>query len=492
VPIYARRGGAGSNSDGCETAFLPGQGAFPVQPLSIGLRLPAVVTGRYGPFPVLRWRSELTRLALTASPIVLIGLINMAMSIADIVMLGRYDAEALRAVVVVSDLYSVVFNFSAGFAGVVTPQVAAAIGARVRWQVCDIVRRTLLLVLALGLLGALAIVCAPGLLGAAGLSRSESAAMYAVFMAGSYVFMLLFTLARAVLSSVARPGLALLAVMAALPVKVAANYAFIYGAWGAPELGAAGAGLASFLVAALMGGSLTAYLFVSPSFREFDDPRSASVDLRQLCELARAGVLMGVTAVSETGVFLGSTIVVGLLAPQDVLAHALAFRAMAVCYLPVAGLGQAVTIRMAFLHARAADRPQAHAVRAIALSCIGLIVLVLGLLWLGADWLGGVLAMAVEAQGDLAGRVTDLLGAAGPTLAALIPAHVIAALLRARNDVAIPTGLTVVSYWGVALGIMLLLAHAGHGAYGAWLSLLIGASVCSAGLGVYLWRLRSA
>jgi MATE family multidrug resistance protein len=454
-----------------------------------------VVTGGshgHGPFPFLRWRSELTRLALTASPIVLIGLINMAMSIADIVMLGRYDAEALRAVVVVSDLYSVVFNFSAGFAGVVTPQVAAAIGARVRWQVCDIVRRTLLLVLALSLLGAVAILSAPGLLGAAGLSRSESAATYAVFMAGSYVFMLLFTLARAVLSSVARPGLALLAVGAALPVKVAANYAFIYGVWGAPELGAAGAGLASFLVAVLMGGSLTAYLFVSASFREFDDPQPAPLDLRQLYELARAGALMGVTAVSETGVFLGSTIVVGLLAPQDVLAHALAFRAMAVCYLLVAGFGQAVTIRMAFLHARAAARPQAHAVRAIALSCMGLILLVLSLFSLGADWLGAVLAMAVEAQSDLAGRVTALLGAAGLTLAALIPAHVIAALLRARNDIAIPTGLTVLSYWGVALGAMLLLAHTGHGAHGAWLSLLIGASVCSAGLGAYLWRARSA
>ena len=66
------------------------------------------------------------------------------------------------------------------------------------------------------------------------------------------------------------------------------------------------------------------------------------------------------------------------------------------------------------------------------------------------------------------------------------------ALLRARNDVAIPTGLTVLSYWGVALGAMLLLARAGHGAQGAWLSLLIGASVCSAGLGTYLWRARGA
>src|SRR5262245_44171828 len=408
------------------------QGARPVRQISIGFRPLAALAGgapTHARIPFLRWRCELSKLALTASPIVLIGLINMAMSIADIVMLGRYDPQALGTVVVVSDLYSVIFNFSAGFAGVVTPQVAAAIGARVRWQVCSVVRRTMLLVLVLGLLGAVIILFSTRLLGAAGLRQSETAGIYAAFMAGTYVFMLLFTLGRTALSAMGRPALAVLAVVAALPLKVLANYAFIYGAWSAPELGAAGAGLASFLVAVLMGGSLTAYFFVSSSFEEFDEPQPAPLDLRQLWTLARSGALMGVTAVSETGVFLGSTIVIGLFAGRDVLAHTLAFRAMAVCYLFIAGFGQAVTIRMAFLNARAAGGPQAHAARAIATTSMALIGLVLTLLLLGADKLAAVLAMALGERGDLAYRVAALLPTAGLTLAALIPAHVITALL---------------------------------------------------------------
>jgi multidrug resistance protein, MATE family len=438
--------------------------------------------------PFLRWRNESARILLAASPIVLIGLLNMAMSVIDIVMLGRYNAAGLATALIVSDLYSIVFNFSAGFAGVATQQIAAAIGARVRWQVCTIVRRTLLLVLLLGVLGAVTILFSAWILQQLGVRQSEVAADYAVFMAGTYVFMLLFALIRAVLSAMGRPGPALLAIVVAVPLKAAANYALIYGAWGAPELGVVGAGLASLAVAVLMSTSLMFYLFASPSFAVFDAPEPASLDFRELRRLTRSGFLMGLVAVSETSVFLASTVVVGLFAPNELIVHALTFRLIAICYLFVVGIGQAVTIRMAYLHARAAGNLEFHAKRAI-LSCgLALVALVLVLLVLGAAPLGRLLASTVESDAGLADRIATLLRIAGPTPAAVIPAHMITALLRAREDVVVPTGFTITSYWGIALTAMLLLAAAGHGAQGVWPSLLLGASVSSVCFSAYLWQ----
>jgi MATE family multidrug resistance protein len=372
---------------------------------------------------------------------------------------------------------------------VVTPQVAAAIGARVRWQVCTIVRRIMLPVLVLGVLGTGLILFSAQLLEGLGVRHARGAGTYAALMAGSYLFMLLFALARAVLSAMGRPRFALLAIAAALPLKVAANFAFIHGAWGAPELGVAGAGLASLLVAVLMGGSLTLYLFASPSFAEFDDPEPAPVDILQMWRLARSGLLMGLVAVSETGVFLASTIVVGVFAAHEIVVHAVTFRLMAVGYLFVIGIGQAVTIRMAYLHARAARSPEVHAKRAIASCGLALAAIVLGLLVPGADWLGRLLAatIATEAElADLARRIADLLPIAGPTLAAMIPAHMITALLRARDDVLVPAGFTMASYWGIALTAMLVLAGSGRGAEGVWLSLLLGAAISSACFCAYL------
>jgi len=184
--------------------------------------------------PLLRWAREIRSLFETASPIVLIGLLNMAMSIMDVAMLCRHDPEGLAAAVIISDLYSIFFNFSAGFANMVAPQVATALGAGFRWQVCGIVKRAMALVLSLGAIGTAIILLSPDILEAAGFHKVEPASDYASFMAGTYIFMVLFALARSVLSAMGRPGPALLAIVVALPIKAAANYAFIWGAWGAP------------------------------------------------------------------------------------------------------------------------------------------------------------------------------------------------------------------------------------------------------------------
>lgn len=437
--------------------------------------------------PFLRCRNELAKLMLMASPIVAIGLLNMAMSIIDIVMLGRHDATGLAGVVIISDLYSIIFNFSAGFAGLVTPRVAAAIGAGVRWHVCTIVRRTLVLVLLLGLAGAAIIFSAAAFLDAMGVTRSEAARSYAALMAGTYLFMLLFTLCRIVLSAVGRPRFALFAIVAALPLKVAANAIFIYGAWGLPPLGVTGVGLASLAVAVLMGCSLLVYLFVSPSFGEFDDPEPVPFTFAELWQLTRSGTLMGLIAVSETGVFLISTILIGFLAPQELVAHTLAFRSMALCYLIVVGIGQAVTIRMAFLQARGALNLEVHARRAILACSLTLVAFVLVLLFLGSGQLAPMLALVVEGDAALPGRVAALLSLTGLTLAAMIPSHMIAALLRARDDVAVPAAVTMASYWGVGLTAMLAMGAYGLGAEGVWLGLLLGASTSCLCSIVYLF-----
>src|SRR6185436_13838911 len=68
-------------------------------------------------------------------------------------------------------------------------------------------------------------------------------------------------------------------------------------------------------------------------------------------------------------------------------------------------------------------------------------------------------------------------------------AHMITALLRAREDVVVPTGLTMTSYWGIAMTAMLLHAAAGHGAQGVWLSLLLGAAASSVCSSAYFWQL---
>jgi MATE family multidrug resistance protein len=69
---------------------------------------------------------ELIGLARTAGPIALVGLVNLAMSITDAVLMAELDPRALTAGVVVGDVFSIVIQFAAGALGAVAAPVAAA------------------------------------------------------------------------------------------------------------------------------------------------------------------------------------------------------------------------------------------------------------------------------------------------------------------------------------------------------------------------------
>ena len=63
---------------------------------------------------VLRLWTETGRIVAAASPVALIGLLNMMLGLTDMVMVGRYDPTGLGAIVVVGDLNSIVFNCKCG------------------------------------------------------------------------------------------------------------------------------------------------------------------------------------------------------------------------------------------------------------------------------------------------------------------------------------------------------------------------------------------
>jgi multidrug resistance protein, MATE family len=201
---------------------------------------------------------------------------------------------------------------------------------------------------------------------------------------------------------------------------------------------------------------------------------------RELLRLARPAALMGLAAVAETGAFLGSTVLVGVVAADALVAHSLAFRAMAACYLLLAGLGQAVTIRIAFLGGRTSPRHEAHACRAI-ISCILVLVLLLAALFVLAEWPVARLMSHTIGSGDerLVGEIVALLPLAGLALAAAAPTHVVCAFLRGKGRAAAPVAILAAGRWGVGFTGMLILGAAGLGAAGIWTGLFLGAATAS-------------
>src|SRR5262249_22364407 len=156
------------------------------------------------------------------TPIMLIALVNMGMSVTDTLMVSMiYGADALAAVAVGSDLYSILFYLCAGILGGIAPFYTAA---AVRNDAAD---RARLHRIGWLLVGLLALVCVPVVwtaphwlrfvgLDAALLAEGEG---FTRTMALTLVPMLGVTLYRTVLTAAEKPKVFLNVTLMMLPLN---------------------------------------------------------------------------------------------------------------------------------------------------------------------------------------------------------------------------------------------------------------------------------
>ena len=426
---------------------------------------------------------ELAALTRTAIPIALVSLVNLGMSITDTILMADLDPRALTAGVVVGDIYSIVIQFAAGALGAVAAPVAAAFAAGDGPRAAGTIADGLRLALVLAVLGSAVILLAPHALLAGGvdLPLPEVATEYAAYMAATYAVMMVVALSRSIFPAFGSGGMVLAVMLAAVPLNLVADIALMHGRWGLPAMGMAGAGAASLLVALFMAAALLAYLAMAPRLRGIGISRAVIARGGRFVApaLARAALFTGGTALCETGVYLSSTVVVAFVAIEAVPAHILVFRTVAVTYVIGTGFAQAVTIHLARHIEAGADA--LHLTRA-ALVGTG----ILGLIFLGAML---ALPLSRGLTGIDSGLLADLTPWGAVAVCNLVPAVVAFGILRARADVAVPSLISLIGYWGVGFGLIVLLSGPlGYGVVGIWAGLSIGTTATAAGLWLYLRR----
>ena len=271
--------------------------------------------------------------------------------------------------------------------------------------------------------------------------------------------------------------------------NVPLNYMLIFGAWGAPELGAEGCGLATaasmwistliILLYALTARSLQPYL---PT-RWLEGP-----DWGRISEILVVGFPVGLTFFLETGVFSAITLLIATLGDAAVAAHQIAINVWDVFYIPMISIGSAMATRMG--HAIGAQN--AHGVHMALLvgaalsTLIGL--LAMSLLLLFPDAIIGAYTQSEDIR-DLALR---LLRLAALFIMIDVVQIVGSFVLRAYKETRFPFIVVTLSYWGLALPLGYLLAiHWGGGSPDGtldfWIATILGIGVAAA---LITWRVR--
>lgn len=433
----------------------------------------------------------LLRLAL---PIALIALVNMGMSVTDTLMVSwLFGAEALAAVAVGSDLYSIIFYFCAGTLGGLAPFYTAAVTRADAASRARLERTGWIMVALLALLSVPAVWFAPAWLQYFGLERGllDQGTGYTRSMALTLIPMLGVTLYRTVLTAAEKPKVFLNVTMAMLPLNALANYVLMMGAGPIPAFGPTGAGLSTLLVAA---ATLAALLFVArratataTAAMPAAAPAGAPAARQGLGAVLRVGLPIGVTMLTETGIFLAVTLYAAALSAADVAAHTLTLRLSGILYAGSAAMLQAAMVRMA----RAATLEDAAIARAVVTSSL-LISLTAGaalfaLMAVSAEPLA-VWFFDSSAAGIAAAKVAvGLLLLLGLLEVIVYPGLTALGLLRGRKDTAATMTFKLVSYWGIGAPFGVWLCEVQQlGVTGLWIGLVTGAALTTV---LTLWRL---
>ena len=303
-----------------------------------------------------------------------------------------------------------------------------------------------------------------------------------LLIAASVVPALIFQVQRQFAESFGRPWVPMAIILTDVFLNAFLNWVLVFGHLGFPALGLVGSGCATLIARLAAVAAIAVWLRRSPHFALVRTAPWAGWQRVRFVQLLRLGGPAGGMLLFEAGVFSAVALMMGWLGTVALAAHQIAIGCASLAFMFPLGLSMAVSLRIS----RARGEGRTEALRAI-----GFGAQATGLVFMGSCALLFVLAGRwITAGFTLAAEVADLatrLLAVAALFQLFDGGQVISVgALRGLHDVRVPTAITFVAYWIIALpGGYLLAFHSPLGAVGLWIGLAAGLSCAALLLG---WR----
>lgn len=425
------------------------------------------------------WMAEVRATLALAAPLVLSQLASMALFTTDVVMMGWLGPEALAAGSLSTSLFHPLYLGGLGVVAATSALVAQAIGARTAKAVRRITRQGLWVAMVMSaLIMPLALYAEPAfLMLGQDPQASALAASYLRYAVLGVPFGLGLVVMRGLLQAKGDVNLVLLVALTGVLVNALADYGLMFGHFGLPNLGLAGAGIATSTVNFVMFGFAALFVARHRRYRRYNVfVRIWKPDWRRFVQIVRLGVPIGMTLVSEVGLFGVAVIMMGWLGVNEVAAHAVALQCAAMSFTLPLGLSQATTVRVGLV-AGANNRRGvgfagwvSFALSLVLMSGVAIMFLLI------PDRLVGLFID----PGVVANRVPFQLAIAYLTVAAFFQLFdgtqvTMAAALRGLNDTRFTMITAMIGYWIVGLSIAYVAGFwYGLGGVGIWMGLAAG------------------
>ncbi|MEI7650829.1 MAG: MATE family efflux transporter [Verrucomicrobiota bacterium] len=440
-------------------------------------------------------RSEIGPTLKLAIPIMLGMLGYGLMFVVDVAMAGHLGETALAASALASNLNYIPYVFGIGVVGAIAVYQSQDNGAGVEESSPAILRHGMTLAIALSIAAAILSHGAARFIPLLGSSPAVTAETQEFFILMSWAMVpgLAFHALRGHRDSQHQPWISLAWLSAGILANIFFNWLWMFGHWGFPALGLAGAGWATLVARFVM----LIGLWFTPGRGEvrWADGLQFAVFRR----LMKTGWPAGLHSLSEVGIFAIVPVMAGWINATAQAAHQVAISTASAAFMLPLGLGIAAGIRVG--EAYGAKDPRK-------VQAIGLGALILGGLIMTVYGLAMVLLRPLLMQTyGVAGTETAMLASTLLIFAAVWApfdgVQVVAAyLLRSVNCAAWASWSVFTVYWLFCLPLALALAFPagfrigglpvgvwGLGAVGIWISLASGLVLVAVAM---TWKFRRA
>ncbi len=436
------------------------------------------------------YRHHVKRVLTLGLPLIGSHLAQFAVTLSDAVMLGWYSVDALAAEVLGGTLWFVLFIVGSGFAFAVMPMVAAAYEMGDGTQVRRVTRMGMWASILFGIAVLPLTIWSETLFLALRQDPETSAlaAEYLTLVGWSILPALLVMVLKSFLAALERTQIVLWVTVGAVLLNIAVNYLLIFGNWGFPEMGIRGAAIASLTVSTASFAVLVFYImYVTPEFSLFQ--RLWRPDWEALGQVFRVGWPIGLTSLSEVGLFAASSIMMGWLGTLPLAAHGAALQVTSAIFMVHMGLSNTATVRAAQAYERGDNRGLRDGAKVVVAMSILTALLTMVLFLTFPEFLIGLFMHPGEAERAAVIAIGVGLLAAAALFQLVDAAQVMAlGLLRGLQDTKIPMLIAAISYWLIGVPASYLLGFTwGMGGVGIWLGLAIGLALAGCLMMVRFW-----
>ncbi|CVQ26872.1 mate efflux family protein [Streptococcus pneumoniae] len=419
-------------------------------------------------------------------PILIYQFANYSASFVDTAMTGQYNTMDLAGVSMATSIWNPFFTFLTGIVSALVPIIGHHLGRGKKEEVASDFYQFIYLALGLSvvLLG-MVLFLAPTILNHIGLEAAVAAVAvrYLWFLSIGIIPLLLFSVIRSLLDSLGLTKLSMYLMLLLLPLNSGFNYLLIYGAFGVPELGGAGAGLGTSLAYWVLLGISVLVLFKQEKLKALHLEKRIPLNMDKIKEGVRLGLPIGGTVFAEVAVFSVVGLIMAKFSSLIIASHQSAMNFSSLMYAFPMSISSAMAIVVSYeVGAKRFDDAKTY----IGLGRWTALIFAAFTLTFLYIFRGNVASLYGNDPKfiDLTARFLtySLFFQLADTFAAPLQG-----ILRGYKDTVIPFYLGLLGYWGVAIPVATLFdSLTDFGAYSYWIGLIISLIVSGA---LYRWRL---